>query len=157
MPNLQQGEQDFPPGHPGRGDYNPNSPEAGEWARSHVAPLGQRDFPVGHPAAVDTPGHKNFVVWQPGVDPFNPQREPFTGRSEEQAAAVKELSRRASLAAVESPIAIPLDAVVLAHVMNARRHELGRDLLTPAEYAEVMAREQEKARERAAAAAAQKE
>jgi hypothetical protein len=72
-------EQDYPPGHPKRADYNPASPEAIEWARLNVHPLGERDWPVDHPKAVDTPGNLNAVVWQAGVDPFHPDREPFSG------------------------------------------------------------------------------
>jgi hypothetical protein len=34
MPTPQ--EPDFPPGHPARFDYDPDSPEAQEWARKHV-------------------------------------------------------------------------------------------------------------------------
>jgi hypothetical protein len=84
-------EQDFPPGHPARCDYDPKSPEAKEWARKHVWTAGERDFPVDHPAAMDTPGNKNRVTWRPGVDPEHPELEPFSGRTPEQVEAVREL------------------------------------------------------------------
>jgi hypothetical protein len=72
-------EPDFPPGHPKRADYDPNSPEAKEWKRLHVHVKGERDFPVGHPKADDTTGNLNKVHWEPGVDPFHPELEPFSG------------------------------------------------------------------------------
>jgi hypothetical protein len=66
---ASQQERDWPPGHPKAGDYDPNSPEAKEWARVNVHPLGERDWPVDHPKALDTPGNENTLVWQAGVDP----------------------------------------------------------------------------------------
>jgi hypothetical protein len=137
-----QAEQDFPPGHPGRADYDPKSPEAQEWARRNVAPLGERDFPVDHAAAADTPGNLNSVSWLAGVDPFNPHREAHTGRTPEQAEGVKALSDAASKAAVESPVLQPLDATVAAAALDAKRKEVGRDLLTPEEYRDVLAKVQ---------------
>lgn len=139
MTPERQLEQDFPPGHPGRSDFDPNSPEAVEWARTHVAPLGERDFPVDHPKAVDTPGNLNTLTYFPGVDPHNPHREPFTGRTPEQAAGVARLSALASAAAKESPVVQPLDALVVANALNAKRKAVGRDILTPEEYSAVMA------------------
>jgi hypothetical protein len=132
-------EEDFPKGHPGRADYDPHSPEAQEWARLHVAPLGERDFPVDHPRAADTPGNTNALQWEPGVDPHNPHREPHTGRTPDQAAGVAVLSEIASRAAQESPVLQPLDAGVVNAALDKKRQELGRDLLTPAEYSEVIA------------------
>lgn len=48
------------------------------------------------------------------------------------------MSKLASLKAEESPIAQPLDATVVNAALDAKRHDVGRDLLTPAEYAEVV-------------------
>lgn len=96
-------EQDFPPGHPARFDYNPDSPEAKEWARKNVHPKGERDFPVDHPKAVDTPGNTNHVPVLAGVDPNHPELEAFTGRTPEVAERVREIQRRMSAAAKESP------------------------------------------------------
>ena len=84
-------EQDFPPGHPKRFDYNPRSKEAREWARLNIHPAGERDFPVGHPKALDTKGNTNAVPVLPGVDPAHPELEEFTGRTPEQVEADKEL------------------------------------------------------------------
>jgi hypothetical protein len=86
-------EPDFPPGHPGRFDYDPTSAEAIAWARKHMNPLGERDFPLGHPGAVDTPGNKNSIVHEAGVDPAHPELEPFTGRTPAQAEGAKALYR----------------------------------------------------------------
>lgn len=138
MSPHQQAEQDFPPGHPGRFDYDPNSAEAAEWARKNVTGLGERDFPIDHPKAADTAGNLNHLEWAPGVDPHNPHREPFTGRTPEQAAGVAKLSALASAAAKESPVLQPLDAVEVANALNAKRKEVGRDLLTPEEYSAVI-------------------
>ena len=88
-------EEDFPKGHPARFDYDPKSPEAIEWARTHIHPVGERDFPVGHPKAVDTKGNTNHVPIRPGIDPTHPEREEHTGASPEQAAG-----RRAAYAAL---------------------------------------------------------
>jgi hypothetical protein len=135
-----QPEQDFPPGHPGRADYDPRSPEAQEWARTHIHPLGERDFPMDHPAAADTPGNLTKLVYEAGVDPKNPHREPFTGRSPEQVAGIRALSEAATKAAAESPALAPLDAMAVNEALNQRRAELGRDVLTDEEYREVIAR-----------------
>lgn len=134
-----QVEHDFPPGHPGRADYDPKSEAAIEWARRNVAPLGARDFPVDHPKAVDTPGNLNSLVNEAGVDPLNPHREAHTGRTPEQVAGIRELSRMASEAAKESPVTLPLDAAVVNEALDRKRHELGRDQLTEAEYSGVIA------------------
>ncbi len=135
----KQTETDFPAGHPGRADYDPASPEAIEWARQHVNPLGERDFPVDHPAAADTAGNMNALVWAAGIDPHNPHREAHTGRTPEQAAGVKALSAAASKAAKESPVLVPIDAVEVAELLDAKRRELKRDILTPEEHAAVLA------------------
>lgn len=134
----QRAEEDFPKGHPGRSDYDPESPEAKEWARLHVHPLGQRDFPVGHPAAADTPGNLNHVQWAPGVDPINPHREAHTGRTPAQVEGLRKLSETASRQAQESPVTYPVDAAVLNKMLDDRRNELGRDLLTNDEYQSVV-------------------
>lgn len=133
-------EEDFPKGHPARFDYDPHSPEAIEWARKNVAPLGQRDFPVDHPKAADTPGNTNHLQWQAGVDPHNPHREAHTGRTPAQAAGVAALTETASKAAQESPVLQPLDASIVNAALDERRRQLNRDLLTPEEYSDVVAR-----------------
>jgi hypothetical protein len=84
-------EPDFPRGHPKRFDYDPESPEAIEWARIHIHPAGERDFPVGHPKALDTEGNTNAVPVLPGVDPNHPELEAFTGRTPRQVAAERAL------------------------------------------------------------------
>lgn len=103
-------EPDFPKGHPGRFDYDPESPEAIAWARSHMAPRGERDWPVGHPAAVDTPGNKNSIQHQPGVDPAHPELEPFTGRTPAQAAGARALYQAMAEYAQPSPELEPIEA-----------------------------------------------
>jgi hypothetical protein len=135
---AKQLERDFPAGHPAANDYDPTSPEAIEWARRNVAPLGERDFPVDHPKALDTPGNLNHLPNTAGVDPLNPHREQFTGRSPAQAAAVRNLSIAASAAAVESPVVQPIDAAVVNRMLDNKRSEVHRDLLTPEEYQSVM-------------------
>lgn len=100
-------EEDFPPGHPARHDYNPKSAEAKEWARRNIHPKGERDYPVDHPKAVDTKGSTNSVRIEPGVDPNNPEREAFTGRSPEQAKAVHEMNARLAKEARESLPPVP--------------------------------------------------
>ncbi len=142
----RQVEEDFPKGHPARHDYDPHSPEALEWVRRNVSPFGERDFPVDHPKAIDTAGNTNTLTWPAGVDPHNPHREPFTGRSPEQAAGVAQMSAIASRAAQESPVVQPLDAVEVAAALNAKRKEVNRDVLTPDEYSSVMAELQSRPR-----------
>lgn len=138
MPGPQQVEQDFPAGHPGRADYDPESPAAKEWARVNVHPLGERDFPVDHPKALDTPGNLNHLPVTAGVDPLNPHREPFTGRTPAQVAAIRKLSEAASKTAVESPVVQPIDAAVVNRMLDMKRSELNRDLLTDEEYRAVL-------------------
>lgn len=84
-------EPDFPPGHPKRFDYDPESPEAIEWARIHIHPAGERDFPVGHPKAVDTEGNTNHIPALAGVDPAHPDLQAFTGRTPKQVEAEQKL------------------------------------------------------------------
>ena len=147
MPEMRvQSEEDFPKGHPGRSDSDPSSPEAQEWLRRHVSPLGERDFPVDHPGAVDTPGNLNHIEWAPGVDPFNPHREAHTGRTPVQAAGVAQMSAVASAAAKESPVTQPLDAAVVNSALDAKRLQVGRDVLTPEEYSGVVAQLQRQTR-----------
>jgi hypothetical protein len=141
-----QPESDFPVGHPARADYDPTSPEAIEWARQHVHPRGERDFPVDHPKAADTPGNETQLVWRAGVDPRNPHREAFTGRTPEQAAGVRALSEAASKAAVESPVLIPIDAVAVGKLLDAKRAQVGHDILTPEEHQAVLAEYHKSAR-----------
>ena len=132
------GEEDFPKGHPGRNDYDPESQEAKDWASQNVHPLGERDFPVGHTAAADTPGNLNHLTWAPGVDPLNPHREAHTGRTPAQVEGLRKLSEAASRQAQESPVTYPVDAAVLNAMLDTRRKDLGRDLLTPEEYQSVV-------------------
>lgn len=136
---MTQPEQDFPKGHPARFDYDPSSPEAIEWARRNVSPLGERDFPVDHQKAADTPGNTNALEWETGVDPHNPHREPHTGRTPEQAAGVAAMSAIASKAAAESPVLQPMDAGEVNAALDLKRRQVNRDLLTPEEYSEVIA------------------
>jgi hypothetical protein len=143
----RQTEQDFPAGHPARSDYNPESAEAKEWLRKNVSPAGERDFPVDHPKALDTPGNTNALQIAAGVDPHNPHREAFTGRTPAQAAGVAAMSELASKAAKESPVVQPVDAAVLNEALDAKRREVGRDLLTAEEYNAVMAEQQSKPRD----------
>lgn len=131
-------EEDFPPGHPARNDYDPESAEAKEWARRNVHPLGERDFPVDHPSAADTPGNLSHLTWAPGVDPINPHREAHTGRTPAQVDGLRKLSAAASTAAKESPVTFPVDAVVLNKMLDNKRKDIGRDLLTADEYASVV-------------------
>lgn len=138
MAGPLQIEEDFPKGHPARADFDPESAAAKEWARQNVHPIGERDFPVDHPKALDTPGNMNHLPVTAGVDPLNPHREPFTGRTPAQAAAVRKLSEAASAAAVASPVTQPIDAAVVNRLLDLKRGELQRDLLTPDEYQSVL-------------------
>lgn len=103
-------EPDFPVGHPKRFDYDPESPEAKEWARLHIHPAGERDFPVGHPKAVDTPGNMNHVPALPGVDPTHPELEAFTGRTPHQVEAERKLWADRVAASHPSPELEPIIA-----------------------------------------------
>ncbi len=141
-----QVEYDFPPGHPARFDFDPESADAKEWARKNVSALGDRDFPVDHPKAADTPGNTNALTWEAGVDPHNPHREPHTGRTPEQAAGAEVLSAIASARALESPVLQPVDAAEVNAALDEKRRAVKRDLLTPEEYSEVLAVIQSKPR-----------
>lgn len=132
-------EEAFPKGHPARSDYDPGSPEAIEWARVNVSPLGERDFPVDHPKALDTPGNTNHLTIRAGVDPHNPHMEPFTGRTPAQAAGVAMMSETASRLAEDSPVTEPLDAEIVNAALDDKRRAVGRDVLTPEEYRETIA------------------
>ncbi len=133
-----QKERDFEPGHPAASDYDPSSPQAREWARQHVSPLGERDFAVDHPKALDTAGNLNHLPVTAGVDPLNPHREAFTGRSPAQVAGVRALSEAASKASVDSPVVQPIDALMVNRMLDQRRQDVGRDLLSPEEYQSVL-------------------
>ncbi len=135
---ARQVERDFAPGHPAANDYDPESLDAKEWARKNISPLGERDFPPDHPKALDTPGNLNHLPVTAGVDPLNPHREPFTGRAPAHAAAVRALSEAASVAAKESPVVQPIDAQVVNRMLDNKRREVNRDLLTPEEYQGVL-------------------
>jgi hypothetical protein len=100
-------EPDFPPGHPARCDYDPSSPEAREWMRTHSSPKGERDYPVDHPKACDTPGHQHNLEYLAGVDPLHPELEPFTGRTAKQVAAIAELNAELAKQAKETAPATP--------------------------------------------------
>lgn len=143
----QQSERDFPLGHPAASDYNPASPEAKEWVRKNVSPLGERDFPVDHPKAIDTPGNLNHLQIRAGTDPHNPHREEFTGRTPEQAAGVAAMTAIASAAAAESPVTFPLDAAEVNQALDTKRVQLGRDVLTADEYAAVVKEVQSRPRD----------
>lgn len=108
MPTPQ--EPDFPAGHPARGDYNPASAEAQEWARRNIHPEGERDFPVDHPKAVDTPGNTNHYTWAPGLDPAKPHLEAHTGRTPEQAKAAADVYKRLGAKAKPTPALEPVMA-----------------------------------------------
>jgi len=97
-------EEDFPKGHPARFDYDPASPEAKEWARRNISLKGERDFPVGHPKAVDTPRNTNHVPIRPGIDPAHPELEAHTGRTPEQAAAVRAANAALAARQMETPM-----------------------------------------------------
>lgn len=105
-----QREEDFPPGHPARFDYKPDSPEAIEWRRIRVHPKGERDFPVDHPKAVDTPGNTNHLPIVAGVDPLHPELEAFTGRTQEVAKHVRAINAAIAAQAKESPAPTPTEA-----------------------------------------------
>lgn len=96
-------ERDFPKGHPKASDYDPHSPEAIEWARVNIHPLGERDFPVDHIKAVDTPGNTNRIPIRAGEDPARPEIEAHTGATPEVAAARKALEAQLSAKAKETP------------------------------------------------------
>jgi hypothetical protein len=119
-------ESDFPPGHPGRCDYDPASSDAQEWARVNVHPLGERDFPVDHPKAVDTPGNESEMSWAPGIDPRKPHLEAFTGRTPAQAKAARDAYLARLPQSKPTPAATPTIAApppLNPNVERARRDE----------------------------------
>ena len=101
MPQNITREEDFPAGHPARFDHDPNSPEAIEWRRVNVNDKGEPAYPANHPLSLHP--ELNEISWQPGVDPFHPEREAFTGREpKEQAAAIESDSGQQTLSALDS-------------------------------------------------------
>lgn len=134
-----QVERDYPLGHPKAVDTVIGSPEHMEWLRRNDTSLGERDFPVDHAKAADTPGNLNHVSWQPGVDPFNPHMQAFTGRNPEKAAAAAAFDKDASARAKESPALAPVDAPKANAALAAKRKELGVETLTQAQTQEVLA------------------
>jgi hypothetical protein len=80
-------ERDFPKGHPKAVDYVPGSPEAIEWARVNIHPVGQRDFPVDHVKACDSKNTDTTLEWKPGIDPRHPELEEHTGAAPKVAKA----------------------------------------------------------------------
>lgn len=95
-------ERDFPKGHPKAADYDPKSPEAIEWARVNIHPLGERDFPVDHPKASDTKGNTNHVPVRAGIDPAHPELEEHTGAAAEVVAAREKLNAERAKTARET-------------------------------------------------------
>lgn len=132
-------EPDFPPGHPARFDYDPESADAKQWAIENVHLRGERDFPVGHPKAADTPGNTNHIETLAGVEPRNPHMEAHTGRTPEQAEAVRALSLEQAEHAKESPALEPIDADAANAALAARRKELGVETLDYDQTQEVLA------------------
>jgi hypothetical protein len=119
-----QNEPDFPPGHPARFDYDPESQAAKDWARVNIHPKGERDWPPGHVKAVDTEGNQNDVPVLAGIDPAHPEREAFTGRSPEQAAALRKLYEQNASTAKETVPPLPVIALnppINANIDRARR------------------------------------
>ena len=110
-------ERDFPKGHPKACDYVPDSPEAIEWARKNIHPLGERAYPVGSIKSSDTPDNECSIVWEMGVDPHNPHLEAFTGATPEVAAARKVYERQLSAVAKETPMHPEgfVDTAAIAH------------------------------------------
>lgn len=96
-------ERDFPKGHPKASDYDPHSPEAIEWARVNIHPLGERDFPVDHPKALDTKGNTNHIPLRAGEDPAHPELEAHTGATAEVAEARKKYEQFMQPKAKETP------------------------------------------------------
>jgi hypothetical protein len=91
-------ERDFPVGHPKASDYDPKSPEAIEWVRKNVSPMGERAYPVDSVKSSDSKVNDAGVEWRAGEDPFHPELEAHTGATLEVAAARK--AQEASLIAL---------------------------------------------------------
>jgi hypothetical protein len=105
---AQAKEQDFPPGHPARFDYDPKSADAIEWSRQNQFPEGEPAYLPDHPAAGAHENPRNAVEWRAGVDPERPDHEAFTGRSPVYAAAVAEHNAELAKRAKESPALEPV-------------------------------------------------
>lgn len=135
---MAQVERDFPVGHPKAADTKIGSPEHIAWLREHEFAENKRDFPPGHPKAIDTPGNINHIEWQPGVDPYNPHVEAFTGLQPAQAEAVADWNKAEAEGAHESPALKPIDANVANAALDAERKRLGVDVLTADQHAAVM-------------------
>jgi len=133
-------EDDFPPGHPKRFDYDPSTLDAKEWARKHIHPRGERDFPVDSLKAVDTPGNLNSLEWRAGVDPTHPDLEPFTGRTADQARAVLEFNAAIIAAAKPTPSREPIDAEGFLRALHAECVRLNIQELSAEQYEEFRAR-----------------
>lgn len=136
---AQAPERDFPVGHPAAVDTVIGSAAHLAWIERHKWDENQRDFPPGHPKAADSPGNINATVWEPGVDPYNPHHQAWTGHAPEKAAAIAEWNRAEAAGAHESPVLQPVDANVANAALEAKRKELGVDALTAEQHAEVMA------------------
>ena len=136
---AQQPERDFPIGHPAAVDTVVGSPEHLLWLEQHKFLENARDFPPGHPKAADTVGNLNQLEVRAGVDPHNPHLEPFTGRTPEKAAAVREWQAAEAAGAHESPVQPIIDAAVLNAALAAERARLGVDALTMDQTQAVMA------------------
>ncbi len=139
MTQTVQTERDFPLGHPKAADYVPGSPEAIEWARKNIHPLGERDFPVDHVKAVDTQGNTNHIPIRPGVDPAHPDLEAFTGATKEVAAA-RHAAYVAQLPKVEETPMLPEGFVDTAKVAQKSALDfLEKQGHTPDEAAAILA------------------
>lgn len=132
MMTVMPNEEDHPKGHPARHDYDPKSPEAKEWARRNIHPKGERDYPIDHVKAVDTKGNLNHVRIDAGVDINNPEREAFTGRSPEQAKAVRDMNARLAKAALDTIPPAPVVAPPPPPPGNIEESEGQPDTPTPA-------------------------
>lgn len=135
-----QVERDFPIGHPKAIDTVIGSHEHLAWLEQHKFLENARDFPPGHPKAIDTAGNLNHLVWPGGVDPLNPHREAHTGRTPEQAAAVREWDEEEAAGAHESPVVPVIDAAVANAALAAERARLGVDSLTMEQHSAVLAK-----------------
>jgi hypothetical protein len=96
-------ERDFPKGHPKASDYDPTSPEAVEWARKNIHPMGERAYPVDSVKSSDSKVNDASVEWRAGVDPAHPELEPHTGATPEVAAARKAQEASIIAKAKETP------------------------------------------------------
>ncbi len=136
---AQAVERDFPLGHPAAVDTVIGSTDHKLWVEQHKFSENARDFPPGHPKAADTPGNLNHIAWTAGVDPHNPHLEAFTGRGPAAAQAVKDHNAAMALKAKESPALVPVEAMTANAALDAKRKELGVDVLTMAQTQAVLA------------------